>query len=197
MKKNQITDIKNLTKISLGIIIGAIICWFIISMVNKFRFNDTIAVSTHQQIVEKVESIGKLELVKMNVRDVMEHKFIRQWLPNASALLIINGEAVGCIDFQQIKPEDIFVKEDSIKIKLPAPELCYCKISHKDSKVYETKNNYFTGIDLVDSAYKAAEEQLKKTVLKSGILEQTKQNAITVLKPFLESLGFKHIEISF
>ena len=188
---------KNGIKISLGIIIGAIICWFITSTVNKFRFNDTIAISTHQQVIERVNLIGKLELVKMNVRDVMEHKLVRQWLPNASALLIINGEAVGCIDFQKIKPEDIFVKGDTIQIKLPAPELCYCKVSHKDSKVYETRNNFFTEIDLVDSAYKEAEKQLEKTALKSGIPEQTKQNAVTILKPFLESLGFKHIEISF
>ncbi len=185
---------KMLLKLFVEIAIGIVVCWFIFS---KLKSNGGQTETTHQSTLEKVEALGKLELVRMNIRDVMEHKIIRQWLPNASALLVISGEAVGCIDLQKVKPEDVVIDKDTLKLKLPAPELCYCKVNHKDSKVYETKNNYFTGIDLVDSAYKEAEKQLQKTALESGILDQTKQNATTILKPFFEGLGFKHVEISF
>ncbi len=154
-------------------------------------------VSSHQSVVEKVEAIGRLELVKMNIRDVVEHQLVRQWLPNASALLIINGEAVGCIDLQKIRPEDIVISGDTLKIKLPQPELCYCKINHEKSKIYETKYDYFISAELVDSAYREAEKQLNKTVLESGILEQTKQNAVLLLKPLLSTFGFQTVIISF
>ena len=185
---------KTLLKFLLGIAVGVIVCGVFFL---KWNDKSTQIVNSHQSTLEKVEALGKLELVRMNIRDVMEHKLMRQWLPNASALLIISGEAAGCIDLQKIQPEDIFIKKDTLKIKLPAPELCYCKIDHQKSKVYETRYDYFTGINLVDNAYKAAENHLLKMTLESGILDRTQENAILLLKPFFEGLGFKYVEIYF
>ena len=186
---------KTLLKFLSGTVVGVIICGFIFFMLHNNQGAQTVI--SHQLTMEKVESLGKLELVRMNIRDVMEHKLIRQWLPNASAVLIISGEAVGCIDLQKIQPENIVIKKDTLKITLPLPELCYCKINHQKSKVYETRYDYFTGINLVDEAYKAAENQLRKTAIESGILERTKENAIIILKPFFEGLGFNQVEIYF
>ena len=185
---------KTLLKFLSGIAVGIIVCGLIFFKLNN---NGTQTIASHQTTLEKVEALGKLELVKMNIRDVMEHKLIRQWLPDASVLLIINGEAAGCIDLRKVKSENIVVKEHTLKITLPEPELCYCKINHKNSKVYETKYDYFTGINLVDDAYKEAEKQLQKTALESDILNQTKENAVTILKPFFEGLGFEKVEIYF
>ena len=185
---------KSLLKIFSGIVIGIIVCGVIFLMLKDKGVQ---TVSSHRATMERIEALGKLELVRMNVRDVMEHKLTRQWLPDASALLIISGEAVGCIDLQKVKPENIVINKDALKIQLPAPELCYCKISHENSKVYETRFDYFTGINLVDNAYKEAEKYLREAALESGILDRTKESAIVVLKPFFEGLGFKQVEISF
>jgi len=186
---------KTLMKFLLGFAIGIVVCWFIF-----FKWNDKNrqTLSSHQTTLERVESLGKLELVRMNIRDVMEHRQIRQWLlPDASALLIISGEVVGCIDLHKVKPENIIIEKDKIKIQLPAPELCYCKVDHSNSKVYSTRFSYFTKIDLVDSAYREAEKQLWNMALESGILDQTQTTAVALLKPFFENLGFKQVEISF
>ncbi|MCL2651134.1 MAG: DUF4230 domain-containing protein [Candidatus Azobacteroides sp.] len=185
---------KTLLKFFLGIAVGVIVCLLIFSKLNNKGIQ---TVTSHQATLERVEALGKLELVRMSIRDVMEHELVRQWLPNASVLLIISGEAVGCIDLQKVRPEDILIKKDTLKIKLPEPELCYFKVDHQNSKVYETKYDYFTGINLVDSAYKEAEKQLRKTALESGILDRTRENAIILLRPFFEGLGFKQVEISF
>ena len=185
---------KTLPKFFLGLATGVLICGFIFL---NLKNNGIQTTTSHQSTVEKVEALGKLELVRMNIRDVMEHKLVRQWLPDASALLIISGEAVGCIDMQKIKSKNVVIKNNTLKIILPVPEICYCKIDHKKSKVYETKYDYFTGINLVDSAYKEAESQLLKVAVESGILDRTKENAIALLRPFFKGLGFKDVEISF
>ena len=177
-------------------LIGIIFCWFILSKSNQ-KGENLETISSHQEIVEKIEAIGKLELVRMNIKDVLEHQIVKQWLPNPKAILIIQGEAVGCIDLQQIKPEDIYISHDTLNIKLPAPEICYCKIDHSKSKVFDTQNNFFSGTELIDNAYKEAERQLRSTVIKAGILEQTKTNAAFFFRPFFESLGFKHTFIYF
>jgi hypothetical protein len=162
-----------------------------------FLRNGERTIITHSSVVEKIESIGKLELVKMTVQDIVEHQIERDWMLNAKAILIIQGEAAGCIDMQKIKKENISISDGSLSIKLPAPEIAYCKVNHEKSRIYDTANTFFSGATIVDEAYRDAEKQLEKTVLEIGILEQTKANAELFFKSFFQSLGFKNINIEF
>ena len=183
----------NLTRILIGVLIGILLSAWFMSRNEKLQETST----THQEVIEKIEAIGKLELVRMDLQDVIEHQVIRQWLPNAKAILIAYGEAAGCIDLQKIKPDDIYVSGDSISIQLPQPELCYCKVDHNKSRIMDTQFNFLSGANIVDGAYKEAEKQMTRTVLKAGILEQTKTNAIAFFFPFFQSMGFKHCYIHF
>jgi hypothetical protein len=86
---------------------------------------------------------------------------------------------------------------DTAVVNLPQPELCYVKIDHKNSRVYDTKMAFFREANLVDEAYKAAERQISAEVKKSNILVQTKTNAVNVLKPIIEGLGYKNVRFTF
>lgn len=153
--------------------------------------------TNHQLLLESIESIGKLELVKYSFSDVVEHKNVSTYLPDASVLLIIKADAVGCIDLTKVKQEDIFTSRDSVSITLPNPEICYVKIDHNSSKVYDTKMAFFREAKLVDEAYQFAEIEINREVKKSDIMIQTRNNAVHVLKPLLVGLGFDKINISF
>ncbi|MFD2742178.1 MULTISPECIES: DUF4230 domain-containing protein [Sphingobacterium] len=153
--------------------------------------------SRHQILVERIEAMGKLELVKYRLSDVVEHKNISAYLPDASVLLIVKADAVGCVDLAQISANDVEVIGDSVIIQLPRPEICYVRIDHDESRVYDTKMAFFREAQLVDAAYKAAETQIRKEVRQSDILEQTKSNALHVFRPLLEGLGFRKINLSF
>lgn len=154
-------------------------------------------VTSHEVLIERIESMGKLELVKYRFSDVIEHKNISTYLPDASVLLIIKAEAVGCIDLTKLNKDRIEVQGDSVTIQLPKPQVCYVKIDHESSKVYDTKMAFFRESTLVDEAYKSAEREIKKEVDKSDILQQTQTNASNVFKPLLEGLGFKHFRLTF
>jgi len=148
-------------------------------------------------LVDKIESLGKLELVKYHFKEIVEHKLSRDWLPDPSALLIIGGEAVGSLDLRLIKKEDIQVIGDSISVHLPKPSIAYVKINHSESKVYSTQFAFWDEAKLIDESYKEAEKQILKTAEKSDILEQTKINSIPLLKTFLTNLGFKKVSFHF
>jgi hypothetical protein len=167
--------------------------WFIAT---KFSLKTTVE-SKHQILLERVEAMGKLELVKYRLSDVLEHKNRTPFLPDASVLLIIKADAVGCIDLTKIKSADIKVYGDSVVMQLPQPEICYIKIDHKSSRVYDTKMAFFREADLVDEAYKSAERQIADEVRKSDILQQTKINALNVFRPILTGLGFSKMTITF
>lgn len=162
----------------------------------KFSLETTVE-SKHQLLLDRVEAMGKLELVKYRMSDVLEHKNKTPFLPEASVLLIIKADAVGCIDLTKIKSEDIKVYGDSAVIQLPQPEICYIKIDHKASRVYDTKMAFFREADLVDAAYKSAEQKIADEVRKSDILQQTRANALNVLRPLLTGLGFSKMTLTF
>ena len=155
-------------------------------------------VVTNNMIVEKIESIGKLELCKYYIKDVVEQKEIKEWyLPNSKVVLIISGEVTGCIDLKKIDSNSINITPTGIKITLPAPEICYIKINHQESKVYNIENEFFDKAKLIDKAYALAEKNILDAALKMKILEQTKMNAKITLKPLLENFSNKKIEFVF
>ena len=92
-------------KIIFTLAIIGLIGWFLWP---KFDFK-TKQVTSHQLLIERIEAMGKLELVKYRFSDVVEHKNISQFLPEASVLLIIKADAVGCVDLTKVKQEDIQV----------------------------------------------------------------------------------------
>lgn len=153
--------------------------------------------SNHNILLEKIEAMGKLQLVKYRYSDVIEHINKTDFLPEASVLLIVKADAAGCIDLTKIDTNAIHVMGDSVHLTLPKAELCYIKIDHKASKVYDTKMAFFREADLVDEAYKHAENEIAKQVRQSDILIQTQNNALPVLRPLLEGLGYKKIKIDF
>ncbi|RZL37673.1 MAG: DUF4230 domain-containing protein [Pedobacter sp.] len=179
-----------------------ILPWIILVVAGYLFLTKTFSINTsveskHQMLTEKIEAIGKLELVRYQISDVLEHKAKTDFLPEASVLLIVKAEAVGCIDLTKITRDAIVVTGDSAEITLPQPEICYVKIDHKKSRVYDTKMAFFREADLVDAAYKEAERKLTEEVKKSNILAQTKTNALSVLKPIIEGLGYKNVKLNF
>ncbi|KAA5543949.1 DUF4230 domain-containing protein [Adhaeribacter rhizoryzae] len=150
---------------------------------------------THSTVLNKIEGLGKMELVRYNFKDVVEYKKeLSRWLPNSRSVLIVAGEAVGCIDMSQISRQDIqFTNDSTITIKLPAPEICYFKVDHEKSKIFAMEYTYFQDATLVDEAYKYAEKNVRQSALNAGILEETARNADKILKPMLEGMTGKTV----
>lgn len=161
-------------------------------------------------ILTKVEQMGKLELVKYNFQEVSEVKKIADYIdlklfkykpvPDAKGVLISQGSAAGCIDLTKIQLTDIEEVNDTIYVTLPLPELCYFKIDLEKSRIYDLQVNYMQPDDqkkFVQELYKVSEEQIRATAMEKGILEQTKENAHSVLRPILENISSQKVMIRF
>lgn len=152
---------------------------------------------SHTMIVEKIESLGNLEVLKYSIQDIIEYKKVRQWLPNAKAALLVSGEVICCVDLTEIKAEDIYVSGDSIRLHLPAPELCHVKIDHSKSRVYNVEYGLWESVEIVDAAYKSAEKQLYERAGELDIKQKGRDNAVNLLNPILGAMGFNNILITF
>lgn len=153
--------------------------------------------TSHNLVLKEMTVLGKLELSNFSFRDVVEQELVRDYLPNPKAILIVQGEAIGCLDLTKIKPDDIATKDDTLIVHLPDPELCSYRIDHSKSRIYDTEYAFMNEQALINEAYTSAEAKIKQSALDMGILEQTKKNAELVLKPLLESISGKKVVLLF
>lgn len=164
------------------------------SLLSRFRRGDN---TTQRIVLKEITTLGKLELVKYTFKDIVEHEQVNTFLPNANAILIVEGEATGCIDLTKITADDITSEGDSVTVQLPKPELCTWKINHDRSRVYDTRFSFLDQSQLVSDAYRKAEQQVRQSALDGGILNQTRQNANQILRPMLERIAGKKIGLTF
>jgi hypothetical protein len=148
-------------------------------------------------LLEKITAMGKLELVKYNFKDVVESKIQKDLLPDAKVLLVVMGEATGCIDLTKIRVADIENGVDKLVVHLPDPEICTFKIDHAKSKVYDSQFAFMDEAELVDQAFKKAEVQVQKSAQEMGIIQETKASAQQILKPFLEQISGKQVVLMY
>jgi hypothetical protein len=176
------------------VLVGAYFIWQ--KAINAKDFFTNKEVVTQNIVLKQITAIGKLELVNFQFRDVVESELQKTLLPDSKVLLIISGEAIGCVDLTKLADNNLVFRGDSLIIALPNPEICVSKIDHSKSKVYDT--SLFSLLDqsqLIDEAYKKAELQINDSALQMGILEQTKVNSDKLLIPMLEKIAGKKVRI--
>ncbi len=150
---------------------------------------------TNNIIIEKIELLGKLELCKFYIKDIVEHKEIAPWYDkNSKVVLIVSGEAIGCIDLRKIDSTAVQITDKQLIVTLPPAEICSFKIDHQASKIYDIETGFFEDDKkIIDKAYQLAEAQVLNAAKKMGIEKQTRMNAEIILKPFLSSVTDKEI----
>lgn len=176
-------------------VVMSIFLWEKFKNFNPFAIKDI--KTTHNMVLKEMTVLGKLELSNFAFRDVVEQELVRDYFPNPKAILIVQGEAIGCIDLSKIKPEDIATKDDTLIVHLPDPELCSYRIDHSKSKIYDTEYAFMNEQSLMNEAYTRAEAKIKQSALEMGILDQTKKNAELVLKPLLENISGKKVVLQY
>lgn len=196
------------------LLLVTLLLWSLGINLPKFK-EDWLEVRNTTVIIERIEELGKLELVKYNFKEIYDYQALSEgklktsttlrvydYNPDLKVALIASGEAVGCIDLRNLDTDAIRLSKDTLYFHIPKPELCYYKLDMEKTRIYDFErsgfwSHIFTDDDevtrIVEHAYKDAEEQIKISALKSGILDQTAINAEKVLKPILEKISGKQV----
>jgi len=150
----------------------------------------------HKALLEKVESLERLELVKYRIKDVMIlEKGSIPFLTKTKALLVVSGEAYGCIDLSDLK-DRIEIKGDTVFIVLPRPEVCNYRLNHRETHLYDIDMSLLdVAMDkqenILDELYRSAQERILQESIESGILEDTRKRAMDFLRNLITTLGFR------
>lgn len=199
----------NLVYLIPWILLTVVVTWLLIN--EKFFTSKDGNVEYHQTaILQKVELLGKIELVKYHFQEITEAKKVAESidfkifkykpLPDSKAVLISKGEAVGCVDLTKVNKNNITLLNDTLYVLLPRPELCYFKVDLANSRIYDLKIDYMRleeKTEFMDKLYKQAEVNIRQSALETGILEETQRNAQLILAPLLASLSGKPVILQF
>ncbi|MEL7339003.1 MAG: DUF4230 domain-containing protein, partial [Bacteroidota bacterium] len=148
------------------------------SCTNLLEIAPDIPVETHSIVLQEVEGLGRMELVRFQFQDIVEYELIKDWWPDPKVILSVQGETVGCVDFAKIDSSDIVIIGDSIvELTLPHPEICYSRIDHNKTRVFDTEYTILEETDMVSGAFRKAEDAILKQALNGGILDQTRDQA--------------------
>ena len=183
------------------VLVMAYLLWTYRDAIRQAEEPELPAVPVSTIMIERIEAMGKLELVKYSFQEVTEMKELSPSLLNlikldadSKAILISRGEAVGCIDLTKMGERDLVVSGDSVFVRLPAPELCYHKLDVNGTKLYSVETGMFANRDqFISRAYKQAEKNIEQAAKKSDILRQSQYQAKAILGPLLEEVSGKTV----
>jgi len=115
-------------------------------------------------------------------------------------LYIAYGEVQAGVDLSQLKPENVQVVGDTIRLQLPPPRVLNSKIDVKRSNVYDYNRGMLgLGPDVAPELQSLAQQEALKQIVASactnGLLQKASDRAKLVVTQLLNTAGYKTVTV--
>lgn len=149
-------------------------------------------------ILHEVRSLSRLETIQYTMEKVItaeEGQGDLAFLFGDRLLFVGHGTVIAGIDMAKMRPEDMWVENNVLYVRLPAAEIFVVDIDNDKSYVYDRDTGLLSkgDINLERAARLAAEQEIQKSALEDGILNQANENAQSYMSRLLIGLGFPDV----
>lgn len=161
-------------------------------------------------VIEQVKQIAQLQTVQMYAEVIADSSILTQagitnqalksigmmTLPFAEQkklVLIIKGKVIAGIDLKKLGADQVYVKDDSVSIVLPLAEIWEVITNPSDIETF-IEEGAWTDAE-VRAVKNAARRHLLEEAASQHLLKQAADRAKLVIGQFLQSVGFKKINI--
>lgn len=149
-------------------------------------------------IIHQVRSLARLETIQYNVEKVITaetHQEVFAPLFGDRLIFIAHGSVIAGVDLAKMSPDDMYVRDGVLYVRLPESEIFVATLDNEKSYVYDRQTGLLTKgeTDLETLARQSAEAEIEKAALEDGILEKARLNAETFLYRFLLNVGYHEI----
>lgn len=158
-------------------------------------------IASQAAIVERIQRLQRMETVVFNMDKIVTGEkgsvFLPDFLAGDKMLMIVHGQVVAGIDFEQLRPADIQVTGKEIHVKLPNPRVLLTRIDNARTRVYSRSTGLLVPTDpnLESQVRQQAEGELLEEAGRGGILTTARQNARATLTSLLLGMGFEKVEV--
>ena len=152
-------------------------------------------------LVLEIQRLNELVSVKYTIQKVVGLEEKKVPFGSEKILLFVQAEVLAGIDLSILAPGDVKVLPDQrMHVRLPPPKIVHIVIDDKQTKVWDRQITWWTpwvpfNIDLERQARIAARDEIEKTALEMGILDQARRNAEVSVKTLLETFGVKAVTV--
>jgi Protein of unknown function (DUF4230) len=149
-------------------------------------------------IIHEVQSLARLETIQYTVEKVITAEAgqeISAFLFGDRLLFVAHGSVIAGVDLAKMSSNDLELKDNSLHVRLPDPEVFVATLDNEKSYVYDRKTGLLAqgNPDLETKARQAAEAEILKAALNDGILKLARQNAESYLTRLFNTLGYKDV----
>jgi hypothetical protein len=149
-------------------------------------------------VIYEIRSLARLETVQYSVEKVITAEVGQEVfgaLFGDRLLFIAHGMVVAGVDMAKLGPQDMWLENDVLYVRLPDAEIFLATLDNQKSYVYDRETGLLTKGDtnLETTARRAAEALIKEAALEDGILDQAQLNAENYMYRLLLQLGYPDI----
>ncbi len=143
-------------------------------------------------IVQQVQTLSELVTVKYVLERVVILDDIK-WYGENRVLLVAHGIVKAGVDLQEIKPEDVRLKDKKILLKLPRARITDVYLDDQKTRVVDRSTGLLRAFDkdLEQNARRQAVEDLRIAARSNRIYEDAEERARLQLANLFHQLGYE------
>lgn len=196
----------NGTGIKRSLILASLFLFLIVVLVFSLKrlFSENVTINTNRAaVIKQMRSLSRLETASFTIEKIIDAgttggNVFQQFLFGDKILLIAHGQVIAGFDLSQISANDVEVKDNTLRLTLPPPQILVATLDNTQTKVYDRKRGLLAnnGQDLESEAREAAEKSIREAACEAIILSQASDNARKQLMSLFTSLGFETVTIT-
>lgn len=157
--------------------------------------------TTSPVVVEGVRELDQLATVHVTesilvTREGGSENALDRLFSGEKVLLVATGDVEAGVDLSEVGEDDVRVKDETVTIRLPEPEVLSASLDEEQTRVYDRDYgplNLRPDDDLVEEARAEAEERIEAAARENGVLKIAETNAEGSIGAFVRALGFEEV----
>ena len=183
----------------IGLLIALGLAVLIVRRTAGPKFANTATVVLQIQALSELVTV-KYVLEKVVVAESPKTTTLQNLLPGQDdqIILLAHGIVKAGVDLGQLKPEDVQISGEKIRIQLPRAFVTDGYLDENSTQVLDRKTGLLRSLDkkLEQQARQEAQTQIRRAARESGIEREANERAQEQLAKFLKTFGFQEVEIS-
>jgi len=149
-------------------------------------------------IIYEIRSLARLETAQYSMEKIITAETGQNefgFLFGDKLLFVAHGKVIAGVDLEKLMPEDLWVQNGILYVRLPAAEIFITTLDNDLSYVYDRETGILRRgeVNLETLARQAAVREIEKAALADGILEWAQLNAEAYLSRLFRSLGYSDV----
>ena len=146
-------------------------------------------------ILRQIQPLNDLITVRYNIQKVIGLKEQKVPFGSDQVLMLVQAKVQGGVNLADATASRA---GQTVVIRLPPARILDAALDDQETKVWDRSKTWWTpwvslNPDLEQAARRAALEDVRLAAVQMGILSNAQQNAETILRNFLQTIGFNQV----